>query len=75
MHSIGEREMAAFDRSILSRIVGACGDDQASLLGEQVLHLWMVEQLAALIEMDTLVQARWIALAEKAQQPLWRGTF
>ena len=56
-HSIGKRTMALLDWSILSGIVRASGEDQVSLFNEQVLHLWMVDELATLIEVHTFVQA------------------
>ena len=52
---IGKCAVPAFDGSILVRVVGACGKDQASLFGEQVLHFVMVEEFATLIQMHMLV--------------------
>ena len=65
--------MSAFDRSILAGVVQACGTDGVSLFGKEILHFWMVEELATLIQMQTLVCAGRIASTEKVQQPLkWR---
>ena len=55
--SIGKRTMASLDRSILPGIVRASGEDQVSIFGKWVLHLWMVEELTTLIEVQMFVRA------------------